>query len=314
MEEILCPKKLRLLITGASGFLGRIVTKKIAAENKWMVYAVTSGRRYIDFPSNVEVVSANLLDETNRRQMIESIQPNIILHLAWYAENVDANSNIKWLEASLHLMRLFANVGGERFLFAGTCQEIRSDSGKRKEQNCNIEMLSVYGASKRAFSNIASIFFVKRDIGFVNLRYFTIYGPGDDGLLPAIPAAIRAFLRREIFVCKCPNNIWDYVYIDDSAEATLKILESEFCGVINIASGFPLRMKEVFTIIANIMNSRNNLVFENQDICKLVLVGDTAILEEKLGYKCKTSFEEGIKKTIEYFVNLPCHVDWKGRV
>jgi nucleoside-diphosphate-sugar epimerase len=306
MTTAMQPSKIKLLITGASGFLGKAVTEKIASKNRWVVYAATSGRRYVAFPDNVEVVNVDLLEGYNRQRMIESIRPDIILHLAWHAEDIDAESNIKWLEASLHLMCLFANSGGKQFLFAGTCQEIRNYFGKRKEQNLDTGILSMYGASKYAFSNVAMAFFEKRNIRFVNMRYFTLYGPGDNGPLPAIPKAIRAFLGKKVFVCSNPNNIWDYVYIDDSVEATLKILESEFHGVINIASGLPLQMRDVFTIIANVMQCEDNLVFENQDVCKLILVGDTAVLEEKIGFKCKTPFEEGIKKTIEYFIENEC--------
>jgi nucleoside-diphosphate-sugar epimerase len=294
--------KERILITGASGFLGQVLTVRLAKEEKWEIYAVTTGRRAISFPKNVKVISSDLFNETKRTELIESITPHILVHLAWETNDLFSDDNIRWLEASLHLMRLFANHGGQYFLFAGSCREIRDDLGKRKEKpQTPPEQLCFYGASKLAFTNTAYSFFTRRNIRYSALRYFTLYGPGDENRMAAIPSVIRAFLLGEAVACENPNNIWDYVYIDDAAEATLRVLKSEFHGIINIASGIPRRMGDVFSEIADIMGCSKLLSFKNEEICRIILVGDTDILNNQIGYRCPMELREGLEHTVQWW-------------
>jgi len=294
-------RKEKLLVLGASGFLGQQVIKRLSSEMQWDIYAVSSGRKQISFPAMVKKLCVDLLNDTQRQELMESIKPSVILHLAWETGDMFSDINLRWLEASLHLMRLFALHGGKRFLFAGSCREIRNISGKRAEENQTMSSLCIYGASKLAFTNLAIQFLGSRNIDFVNLRYFTLYGPGDMSPIGGIPTAVRAFLKKDVFVCKNPNNILDYVYITDAAEATLCVLKTNFSGLVNIASGLPVCTVDMFSEIADILDCRKLLIIENDDICQTVLVGDTAVLHNKIGYVCKTKFHEGIRTTIQWF-------------
>jgi nucleoside-diphosphate-sugar epimerase len=162
--------------------------------------------------------------------------------------------------------------------------------------------MSLYGICKRSFTNTAIHFFQESDIQYVTARYFTIYGGYDyRKIIAAIPVAIQSFLQGKPVVCKQPNNILDYVYVDDAAEATIKILESDFCGIVNIASGLPRMMSGVFSEIADILNCRELLSFEHEDVCRYIHVGDEDILNTKIGYVCRTDFHEGIRKTVQWW-------------
>jgi nucleoside-diphosphate-sugar epimerase len=294
-------RKDKLLITGASGFLGQAVTIKLAMEEKWDIYAIITGRRVVSFPRNVKIISTDLFNENKRTELVESIAPHILLHLAWETNDLFSENNIRWLEASLHLMRLFANNGGQYLLFAGSAREIRGDLGKRKERYQSPEPLCLYGASKLAFTNMICSFLAMKNIQYSVLRYFTLYGPGDENRIAAIPSTIRLFRLGESVVCKNPHNIWDYVYIDDAAEATARVLKAEFCGIVNIASGLPYRMGDVFSEIADIMDRKKLLVLNNEEICHTVLVGDTEILNNQIGYRCRMELREGLEHTVQWW-------------
>jgi nucleoside-diphosphate-sugar epimerase len=85
--------KKRILITGASGFLGQVVTIKLAMEEKWDIYAVTTGRRAISFPKNVTVICSDLFNEAKRIELMESIAPHILVHLAWETNDLFSDNN-----------------------------------------------------------------------------------------------------------------------------------------------------------------------------------------------------------------------------
>jgi nucleoside-diphosphate-sugar epimerase len=143
------------------------------------------------------------------------------------------------------------------------------------------------------------------DVEYVDARYFSVYGENDNRLYAAIPKAILSFINNEPVVCKYPDNIWDYIYIQDAVDATEKLLESNYCGSINICSGIPHRMEDVFTSIARELDKEDLLSFEQNNGCQRIFVGDISIMERELGHICKTPFAVGIKKTIVYFISHP---------
>jgi nucleoside-diphosphate-sugar epimerase len=146
----------KVLVTGASGFLGQAIVKKLSNEKKWEIYALASGRHPVDFLSGIKKAYCDLLNPLEQKNIIDSIKPEIILHLAWDLSHeyfLESVNNIAWLEASLHLLRLFRESGGKYFLFAGSSAEYS------KEHNTTTGVVSssgsLYGRCKLAFTNIA---------------------------------------------------------------------------------------------------------------------------------------------------------------
>lgn len=290
-----------LMITGAGGFFGSAVVKQLSQSAKYTIIAVTSGRRAIEFPANVQADSANLLTESEA--LVERNKPDILLHLAWGRQDGEARNsatNIEWLEASLKLLRAFIENGGKRFVFAGTSSEYEDDSGLRQEDAGKVKM-SMYGETKRAFADVAKNYCQRVGVEFVDARLFTLYGENDKHEFGAIPMCIKTLLRNEFFVCKAPNAIRDYVYVEDAAGAIESIIDSNYTGSINISAGQPRSMREVFTYIAENLDRSDLLLFENEDKSELVLIGDNRLLKETIGFTEFTRFEEGIKKTVMWW-------------
>lgn len=292
-----------LLITGAGGFFGTAIIKRLLEANAYEITAVTSGRRKDGFPEGIYTTAANLLTESE--QLIERTKPEILLHLAWgrqdgQARNSDAN--IEWLEASCKLLRAFINNGGKRFVFAGTSSEYENVSGLHQEAPGEIRM-SMYGETKRAFAEVAKNYCSRVGVEFVDVRLFTLYGENDRHELGAIPMCIRTLKSGQPFVCKAPNTIRDYVYVGDAARAILKIVESNYTGSVNISSGQPQTMRNVFKFIASELGKEELLSFENSDRCDLILVGDNRVLIDEIGFSDFTDFEEGMKKTVKWWMD-----------
>ena len=109
-------------------------------------------------------------------------------------------------------------------------------------------------------------------------------------------------LQGETFICKAPNNVWDYVYIEDAAEATVRIMRSKFCGIVNVG-GSAVSMRELFTMLAELTGNKGTLVLENETSVGQRLVADTRILQEKIGYSCRTDLRQGLSKTVQWWKN-----------
>ena len=284
------------MITGASGVLGSAVTRRLAENTGNRVVAVSSGRRPTAYPGNVIAETANLLDSGERAALLDRVRPDEIIHLAWNLDGpgfLNSEQNLCWLEASLSLLRAFQ---GERFLFAGSSAEY--GSGDRCREEGPFAPDSLYGECKLAFDRTASSYCRSHGKAFVCARFFSVYGPGDVRPGRALPTAIRSFLAGEEFVCKGPNNVWDYVYTDDAARAVRRILESDFAGPVNIASSAPVSMRTVFTTLASVMGAEALLRFTNEDRPGQLLTGDNRTLCRVLGFSGFTPLEDGLKRAV----------------
>lgn len=293
----------RVLITGASGFLGSAITAQAALRSDWEVYAVTSGRRPVAFPPSVHPVTADLRDMAQCDALMGHLRPEKMIHLAWNLESRDflnTDDNLTWLEIGLQLLRSFLANGGQRFLFSGSSAEYGYALPVCRETQPGAPS-DLYGMCKAAFTSVAQRLCENHGASYVTARYFSVYGPGETHLLHVIPLAIDALLSGRDFTCKGPNNVWDYVYIDDAAKATVHLLASDAHGVVNIASGHPAKMREVFDTLGQVLGCPERIFYENEDQPGRTLVADTARLQSLFPNETVTALQTGLTNTIAWW-------------
>lgn len=294
----------RVLMTGARGFLGSRLLRRLAEEGKEQLFAVTSRADGMEVPDGVSVETADLLDADAVKRLMQRVSPEVCIHLAWDQREGyrNASSNYQWLAASIQLFAEFEKAGGRQFLFAGSSGEYEDRAGGMTERP-EVRQMSLYGRCKK----LASELFLSAD-GDVQVqvaRCFTVYGPGDTHPFGAIPAAICALLKGERFSCQSPRAIRDYIYIDDAVEAVLRLLRSDYRGAVNIGSGVPRSMREVFLEIGRQLNCPGNISFGGETGGESVLVSDNTILQSVVGFAPQTDFSEGITRSIAY---------WRGQL
>lgn len=114
----------RVLITGASGFIGQHLLPFLQ-EKDYEVFPCYHSRK-IDFPPCMHPVKANLLDQEERRALLKEVRPSHLIHLAWYVNPLDymhSQENLEWMLASIDLFTEFGRNGGKRCLSVGSCAE-----------------------------------------------------------------------------------------------------------------------------------------------------------------------------------------------
>ena len=289
----------KLLITGASGFLGFAVTREIAAVGGYDIYAITTGRRPAAFPPGVHAVTADLLDRAQSHRLINETCPELMLHLAWELSGPgyhNSDTNLVWLEESLYMLRSFIESGGKYFAFAGSSSEYGRSGGF--SENGGKNAVSLYGQCKNAFHNTASKYTAVNNAGYANLRFFPALGRGANANTAAAAAAAAAFVRGEHFECKAPYNVWDFISAGDAAKAALAVLIKKYNGTVNIGSGIPRAMGNVFAQIAEKMNCSHLLSIDYGNKSSEILVADTCILNNVIGYKCSYDFNDTLDDLI----------------
>jgi len=159
--------------------------------------------------------------------------------------------------------------------------------------------MSLYGRCKKSASEL--FLAADSDMQVQVARCFTVYGPGDTHRFGAIPAAIRTLLEGKTFFCQNPRTIRDYVYIDDAVEAVIRLLRSNYCGAVNIGSGIPRSMREVFLEIGRQLDCPDRISFSGEAGGENILVSDNTLLQDVLGFNPQTDFSEGIARSIAYW-------------
>src|ERR1700689_4628606 len=149
----------RVLVTGASGFIGRHSLSHLAARG-FEIHALT---REASLPNCISTVwhRGNMFDSAVIRELLAEVAPTHLLHFAWCAEPgkyQQSEDNLQWCQAGIELIRAFAASGGQRATFAGTCLEYDIYCGYCSEEMTPCVPTTRYGASKLALAQLVTRF------------------------------------------------------------------------------------------------------------------------------------------------------------
>jgi len=297
----------KVLVTGASGFIGRHCLPFLN-DKAFQVNAVCRNPSE-DNTSNIKWHQADLLAPGQIKRLIDLIQPTHLLHFAWYAEPGKywhSTENIRWVRASLNLMQEFAERGGERIVMAGSCAEYDWNQGVFSETITHLLPKSLYGVCKNSLQALLSAYSKQVGISSAWGRIFFVYGPFEHPVR-LVPSVINSLLEGKPAQCSHGNQIRDYLYVSDAAEAFTALLESNVEGPINIGSGEPVKIKKIISHTAEKLGESRRVHFgalPSPEGEPPVLVADTQKLFTQLGWRPKIDLDEGLNRTINWWKSL----------
>ncbi len=294
----------RVLVTGATGFIGKHSLAHLI-DREYDVHAIHF-RSVAESTPGVTWHRGDLFDALALAVIMKKVRPTHLLHFAWYAEPGkywESTENLRWLQASLDLFNTFAAHGGKRAMLAGTCAEYDWASGCCKEYVTPLAPKSLYGTCKHALHLVEEALAKQNGVASAWGRIFFLYGPGEHPRR-LVSSVIFSLLNGRPATCTHGRQIRDFLHVDDVASAFVAVLDGELTGPVNIASGKPVAVKDVVTMIASKLAAEDLLRLGEQEIAAEeppLLLADVTRLTTEIGWKPKFDLESGIVDTIAWW-------------
>jgi GDP-L-fucose synthase len=302
----------KVLVTGANGFLGTAVIKKLSEETKYDILPANGKAKW---------------DLTNKKYvdcMLAHYQPDIVVHLAARVGGIQANKEnpglffyenlimgVNLIEACRQYDKL------ENFIMVGTvCAYPKFTTVPFNENDIwngfPEETNAPYGIAKKALMQMLIAYKQQYNFNCVNLIPVNMYGPNDNfdpKISHVIPALIlkykRAIVKKEdvVEIWGTGNASREFLYVDDCAEAIVKSITANVSPEpINIGTGNEINIRDLASLIGKEMGYTGSIQFNsNFPDGQPRRCLDTNRAKSLLGFQAKTSFMDGIKYTVEWF-------------
>jgi nucleoside-diphosphate-sugar epimerase len=294
----------RLLVTGASGFVGSACLGRLSTN--WPDVHACGRHRPSALPSTASFHQVDLLDPDATSRLLDAVRPSHVLHLAWIATPPvywHAHENDEWLTASKRLLSSFAESGGKRAAVAGTCAEYDwSTPGPYRELESPTAPVARYGLAKDALRSWSEGYSAETGVAVAWARLFFVFGPNEH---PArfVPGVVRALVSGRPAPEDPKPGLRDFVYVDDVADALLAVLGSELRGPVNVGRGSGLSQAAFVRLVAEVVG-RPDLVPRAGEVGESGapdVVADTGRLRQEVGWVPAMTLEDGVARTVEWW-------------
>jgi len=310
---------MKILVTGAAGFIGSAVAKRLKEAGHEVVgidnfneyYDVSLKRERVNaLLSGVTVIEGDITDRAFLQSVFSSHQFDAVAHLAAQAgvryslehPEVYVQSNVVGTQTLLEAMK---QHGVKQMVYASTSSAYGDSSQVPfKEDEPADRPVSIYAATKRSGELIAHSYAHLYGIDITALRFFTVYGPWgrpDMALFKFTDAILQG---EPIDVYNNGNHRRDFTYIDDIVAGFVRALEKKLPGfeIINLGNGSPVHLLEFIEVLEKELGTsaqKNMLPMQEGDVFETY--ADTHKAHTLLGFEAKTSVEEGVKNFVAWY-------------
>jgi nucleoside-diphosphate-sugar epimerase len=285
----------RWLITGGTGFIGGAVVR-LALKSGIQTAVLARAHSLESLPNGVTPIVGSLASPD--WQAIREFAPQVCIHCAWIAtpgEYLSSPENDPLAEDSIKLAAGLYDGGLSRFVGLGTCFEYAPSDIALLESNPRSSDAYPYVMAKlKALDGISAM--APHPDSFAWARIFFAYGPGEPSA-KFLSSALQTFLLGGEFTLQRPEDIADYVHVDDVATAIQILASAAEFGVFNVGSGQPISIGQVAQLAWEACGQKGKIVQRHQGepVSRFADVGRL----NALGWKPTHTLEEGIKSILE---------------
>ena len=317
---------MKLLVTGGAGFIGSNLVEKLLEDNYDIVvidnfndnYDPIQKRDNIRSFLNNKKVKLYEIDLRNKNDLENVFKKekkfDFVFHLAGVAGVRPSQENpVFYYEenviTTINLVEIMKNYNCKNLIYFSSSSVYGNiDKTKFSEKDIPDTPISIYASTKRSSEIMLYNYYINYGFNIAIIRPFTVYGPRQRPDL-----AIHIFTKKilndeEITVFGDGSMLRDYTYVSDMVDATIKILDcfknndTNIYEIFNVASSNPKTINEMITTIEKVLNKKAKIRYEDRPIGDVnKTFGNITKAKKVLNWKPVVSFEDGIKKFIDWY-------------
>jgi len=316
----------KVLVTGGAGFVGSSVAGALLARGDDVVI-VDEMNDYYDvrikennlqrlremYPEEkrLAIYRGDICDEDFMLRLFEKERPQWVCHMAARAgvrpsiqdPFVYIHSNIR---GTTHLMELSHKFGVKNFVFASSSSVYGGSKNTFFSEDENVDNpVSPYAASKKACELLAYTYHHLYQLNVTGLRFFTVYGPRGRPDMAPFKFIDRVSRGLELQQFGDGSSSRDYTYIDDIVDGVLRAVDRPYkYEMFNLGKGSGTSLKEFLDIVQKHVGKKAIIkVMPDQPGDVPYTCADVSKAYELLGYRATVPFDEGIRRTVDWYVN-----------
>jgi len=303
----------KILITGAGGFVGSMLLRRIVNDCPQAKVFITLREssntwRIKDLLKKVKVIPIDLTNGEELKKHLNKVKPDIIFHLAVYGAYSKQNSLEMAVQTNIvgttNLLLALQDINYQLFVNTGSSSEYGYKTCSMKESDL-LEPNSYYSATKGAATLICNTHGLIENKPIVTIRLFSIFGPYEEpGRL--IPTVIIKALENQPISVVGNNQTRDFVYVEDLVDAYLMCTKlSKFDQrTFNICSGKQTSIEKIARMVVRLAKSKSEVSVGNYPARPWdtsFWVGNGNLSKDVLKWQPSRSLSEGLLETIGWF-------------
>ena len=302
----------KILITGGLGFIGSYIADELIDENEVLIIDNKSTGK-VENLQNINHENLTLIEKDLNDADLDDLLTDVdyVFHLAAMAsvplsienplECVENN-----MDATIKLINACKNNNVKKIIFSSSSSVYGDNTNIPLKESEYPLPKSPYAASKASGELFLKTYYEAYGLNYISLRYFNVFGPKQDKnsqYAAVIPNFITALLEGEQpIIYGDGEQTRDFIYIRDVVNANIKAAESDYNGIINVASGKKTTINELYKIISETLGSNIEPKYlpERKGDIKHSLADVNNM--KKIDYKVNLNdFENQLKETINWF-------------
>jgi len=306
---------MRILVTGGAGFIGSHLTEALVAggHDVRVLDDFSSGKRanLRAVRGDVEIVKADCADQRAVRQAlkgVEAVYHEAALPSVPRSVKDPMGSHRANATGTLTLLEEARRAGVRRFVYAGSSSVYGETPGLPKREDMDTVPLSPYGVGKLVGEHYVRIYHHLHGLETLTLRYFNVFGPRQAAGSPysgVISLFVTALLQgRKPLIYGDGGQTRDFTYVENVVDANVRALTAR--GLVgqsvNVATGARITLRKLLAGVARLTGRKadaRHLAARAGDIRHSV--ADVAQAEKLLGYRVLVDFDEGLRRTVEWY-------------
>jgi len=310
--------KTKVFITGAGGFIGSHLTERLVHLGGEVTCFVKYNSRndigllkFINGEAlkKIKIIQGDLLDPVGIKNAMKGV--DIVFHLGAlisipYSYVFPYNVVSVNIIGTMDIMLAALELGIKRVVHTSTSEVYGTAQYVPIDEKHPLQGQSPYSASKIGADKLVESFYRTYGLPVVTIRPFNTYGPRQSARA-VIPTIISQALTRKKIVLGSLSTTRDFTFVEDTVEGFIKIAESaDISGeTINIGSGYEISIGDLAKKIASIIGKRIKIISDQKrirpdksEVERLICSSEKA--QKLIGWKAKTSLDEGLSKTINW--------------